>query len=180
MATPKHAPKQPTANPIDRAREIADAPRRLRGRAHKQQREIPTGIIEEHVAFLERSVPLGDVERAMHSVRRLGVLVTELKALEGWTWEYPRLTDPDRDLREKAAALIADLATAGEEAGFRAALPMRLAFSRAMPPGSDGVNYDAERVAALKASLEADPDLLRAVRELLHERAFGRLTTDAA
>jgi hypothetical protein len=155
-------------------------PRRLTGRAHKQQREILTGIIEEHVAFLERSVPLGDIERAMHSVRRLGVLISEMKALEGWTWEYPRLTDPDRDLREKAAALIADLAAAGEELNLRAPKPARLGTVYTVPLPGEVNTYDAERVATLKASLEADPDLLRAVREVLHERTFGPLTTDAA
>jgi hypothetical protein len=70
--------------------------------------------MEEHIALLERSVPLGDIERAAHSVRRLGELITELKALEGWTG-VPAPHDPDRDLREKAAELITALAAAGED-----------------------------------------------------------------
>jgi hypothetical protein len=87
MATPKHASKQPTASsadPIDRARELAAAaPTTKRSpRTRARKREEITAIMEEHVSFLKRSVPLGDIERAMHSVRRLGVLVTELKALE--------------------------------------------------------------------------------------------------
>jgi hypothetical protein len=167
MATTRRAPKQPLSpvDPIDRAREIADAPRRLTGRAHKHEREILTGIIEEHVAFLERSVPLGDIERAMHSVRRLGVLVTELKALEGWTWEYPRLTNPDRAQREIATNIIEGFAAAGEALRLQPARPATLrAVADVDQPG------DPDRIAALKQILQRNPDLARAVREILHER----------
>jgi uncharacterized membrane protein YccC len=170
--TPKQTPSPTSADPIDRAREIAAEAngKRLTGRAHKQQREMYAAIMEEHIALLERSVPLGDIERAAHSVRRLGELITELKALEGWTWEYPRLTDPDRDLREKAAELITALAAAGEELRLSPPRPASLRGVVNVALSGEPTGHNAERITALKQTLHNDPDLARAVREVLHER----------
>ena len=52
------------------------------------QREIIACVMDEHIGFLSHFVPAGNIIAARHSIGRLRSLVDEMKALEGWTWQF--------------------------------------------------------------------------------------------